>query len=286
MDIGFCGLGIMGSRMAANLARAGHDLTVWTRTTEKAERFAAEHRARAVADPSEVTGDVVITMVVDGDQVRGVSERLGDGDGRLLVDMSTIGPVAARDVAERATARGWRFVDAPVTGSSPKAEDGTLTIMAGGDAADIEQARPLFEAMGSLLVPTGPVGSGQLVKVLNNAVAAANTAAAAQALLVGKAAGADLDALVQVMNAGSGGSAVLALKAQPMLEHDFTTLFKAAHMLKDVRLALEEADGAGVPFPAAVGAGDALAAVVDDGQGDDDFAAMLVAYERDAGTRL
>jgi 3-hydroxyisobutyrate dehydrogenase-like beta-hydroxyacid dehydrogenase len=286
MHVGFCGLGIMGSRMAANLVRAGHELTVWTRTTEKARSWAAEHRATAVEDPADVRGEVVITMLVDGPQVLDVAGRLGRGDGRLLVDMSTIGPAAAREVAAHAGAQGWAFVDAPVTGSSPKAEDGTLTIMAGGEEADVERARPLLEAMGSLIVHAGPVGHGQLVKLINNAVAAANAAALAQGLLVASAAGADLDALVQVMGAGSGGSAILDLKARPMRDHDWTTLFKAEHMLKDVRLCLEEAERAGVPFPAAAEARGALSAVVGRGLGDADFAALLEAYEGATGRRL
>ena len=130
-------------------------------------------------------------------------------------------------------------MDAPVTGSSPKAEDGTLTIMAGGSPAAFERARPLFEAMGELIVHVGEVGQGQLVKVINNAVAAANTAVVAEALLAGKLAGADLDALVTVMRAGSGASAMLELKAGPMRAHDWSTLFKLEHMLKDLRLCLK-----------------------------------------------
>lgn len=278
MRVGFCGLGIMGSRMAANLVRAGHELTVWTRTADKGRDWAAAHGATFVEDPSDVVGDIVITMVVDGDQVRDVARRLGDGHGRLLVDMSTIGPDAAREVAAEAAERGWRFVDAPVTGSSPKAEDGTLTIMAGGDAADVEAARALFDAMGSLLVPTGPVGSGQLVKVLNNALAAANAAALAQALTVADAAGADLDALVRVVGAGSGGSVMLDLKAGPMRDRDFTTLFKTAHMRKDVDLCLDAAGRAGTSFPSAELAANALRSAEDQGHGDDDFASLIVAY--------
>lgn len=293
MTVTFLGLGIMGSRMAANLRKAGHDLRVWTHTPGKAQSWAAEHGATAAATPAEAAegADVVLSMVVDGEQVAAVLTGPGgaaDGaaENTLFCDMSTIGPADARAVAAALAARGMRFVDAPVTGSSPKAEDGTLTIMAGGDAADVEQARPLFDAMGSLVVHAGPVGDGQMVKVINNAVAAANTATAAQALLVGRATGVDLDALVQVMNAGSGGSAVLALKAGPMRAHDWTTLFKLEHMLKDVRLCLEEAQRAGAPFPAAAEARDALSAGMGRGLGDADFAALLESYEGFAGRRL
>ena len=286
--IGFAGLGIMGSRMAANLRRDGHALTVFNRTRQTAEAWAQEHDAQVADDPAALAqaSDVVITMVVDGPQVLALADQLGPGEGKLLVDMSTIGPAAAREVAAAAGQRGWRFVDAPVTGSSPKAQDGTLTIMAGGAEQDVARARPLLEAMGSLVLHVGPTGQGQTVKLINNAVAAANTATVAQALLVGSAAGADLDALVQVMGAGSGASAMLALKSGPMREHDYATLFKLEHMLKDVRLCLEEAAAAGVPFPAAADAGQALTAAAGRGHGDDDFAAVLEVFEGLAGRRL
>ena len=293
MNVAFLGLGIMGSRMAANLVRAGHELTVWNRTAEKAEAFAQEHGARVGATPREAAAeaDVVITMVVDAPQVATVlldpdGAARGARDGTLFVDMSTIGRTQTLWLAERLAQLGQRFVDAPVTGSSPKAEAGTLTIMAGGDAADVDRARPLFEAMGELVVHAGEVGQGQMAKVINNSVAAANTVALGEALLVGKATGVDLDALVQIMAAGSGGSAMLALKAGPMREHDWTTLFKLEHMLKDVRLCLEEGQAAGVPFPAAATAREVLTAAMGRDLGDADFAALLEVLEGLAGTTL
>jgi 3-hydroxyisobutyrate dehydrogenase-like beta-hydroxyacid dehydrogenase len=237
--------------------------------------------------PAEVAAasDVVISMVVDGPQVEAVLVPAAR-EGLLFVDMSTIGPEWTRRVAGQLAQRGARLVDAPVTGSSPRAKDGTLTIMCGGEDADVERVRPLLEAMGSLIVHAGPLGSGQGVKLINNAVAASNAATIAQALLAASAQDLDLDALVEVMSAGSGGSAVLALKAGPMRAHDYSTLFKLEHMLKDVRLCLDEAQAAGVPFPAAAATCDALAAAMGRGHGDDDFAAVLEAYEGFAGRRL
>ncbi|HEV2814038.1 MAG TPA: NAD(P)-dependent oxidoreductase [Solirubrobacteraceae bacterium] len=289
MNVAFLGLGIMGSRMAANLRDAGHDLVVWNRTRERAEAFGGA----VAATPAEAAAqaEVVITMVVDGPQVEAVL--LGDDgaahgarDGTLFVDMSTIGPTAARAIGAALTEGGMRFVDAPVTGSSPKAEAGTLTIMAGGDAPDVERARALFEAMGETIVHAGELGQGQMVKLINNALAAANTIAVAQALLAGRATGADLDALVAVMSAGSAGSAMLDLKAGPMRSHDYSTLFKAEHMLKDVRLCLEETQAAGVPFAVAADAREVLTATVGRGLGDADFAAVIEALEGLSGTRL
>jgi 3-hydroxyisobutyrate dehydrogenase-like beta-hydroxyacid dehydrogenase len=280
MRVGFCGLGIMGSRMAANLAAAGHEVTVFNRTREKADAWAARHGGRVAATPADAAdgADVLITMLVDGDQVAAALDGI---HGPLCVDMSTIGAEAARRLAA-----GRRFMDAPVTGSSPRAETGTLTIMAGGSADDFALAKPLFDVMGDTVLHVGPVGHGQTVKVLNNAVAAANAATLAQALVAGSALGVDLAALVEVMRGGSGGSAMLDLKAGPMLEHDWTTLFKLEHMLKDVRLCLEEAQAAGVPFPAAAEAGQLLAGGMGRGLADADFAAVLEVVEGLAGRRL
>ena len=293
MRIGFIGLGIMGSRMAANLAKAGHDLVVHNRTREKADAWVAGHGGEVAATPREAAerAEVVITMLVDASQVIGAligpdGAAEGAAEGALFVDMSTIGPTSARHLGESLQVRGIAFVDAPVTGSSPKAEAGTLTIMAGGEGADFERARALFEVMGEVVLHAGPLGNGQMVKLINNAVAAANAVTLAQALVVGKATGVDLDALVRVMQAGSGGSTMLSLKAGPMLEHDYATLFKLEHMLKDVQLCLEEAQAAGVPFPAAALARDLYAGAMGRGHAEDDFAAVLETVEGLAGVRL
>jgi 3-hydroxyisobutyrate dehydrogenase-like beta-hydroxyacid dehydrogenase len=288
--IGFYGLGIMGSRMAANLARAGFALTVATRTPGKAAAWAAEHGAAHADTSAELAAacDVLITMVVDGPQVRDVL--LGEhgavhraGEGLLCVDMSTIAPADTAAIGTELAAHGIRLVDAPVTGSSPRAEDGTLTIMCGGDAGDVARARPALDAMGSLVVHVGPLGAGETLKVINNAMAAANAAVLAEALVVASAAGVDLDAFEQVVGAGSGGSAMLALKAGPMRAHDYTTLFKTDHMLKDVGFCLEEAKSANVPFPSADHARGLLAEAVARGLADADFAALLDVVEQRAG---
>ena len=291
--IAFLGLGIMGSRMAANLRRAGHDLIAWTRTEGKADAWVGEHGGRASATPREAaaSASVVISMVVDGAQVKDVilgpdGAAQDAGPGTLFIDMSTIAPRDAVEIGEALAQRGLRYIDAPVTGSSPKAQDGTLTIMAGGEATDVQRARPLLDVMGALVVHVGASGQGQTVKIINNAVAAANAATLAQALIVASAAGVDLDAVEKVMGAGSGASAMLALKAGPMRAHDYATLFKTEHMLKDVRLCLDAAEAAGVPFPAAAAARDALAEAVARGHGDDDFAALLEAFEGLAGRRI
>jgi 3-hydroxyisobutyrate dehydrogenase len=291
--IGFLGLGIMGSRMAANVRRAGFELTVWTHTPGKAQRWAAEHDAVAAQSPAEVAraSDIVISMVVDGAQVasvllgeHGVAE--GAAPGLLCVDMSTIAPTDTRRIAAELAARGVRMLDAPVTGSSPRAEEGTLTIMVGGPPEDFARARPPLEAMGELIVHVGELGQGEMLKLINNALGAANAAALAEALLLARATGVDLDAFEQVAAAGSGASAQLTLKAGPMRAHDYSTLFKTAHLLKDVRLCLEEAQAAGVPFAAAGHARDLLTATMGRGHAEDDYAALIEAAEGLAGLRL
>jgi 3-hydroxyisobutyrate dehydrogenase len=293
MRVAFLGLGIMGSRMAANLVRAGFELTVWNRTAARAEAFSAGHGALLAATPAEAASasEIVVTMVVDGPQVEQLL--LGDGgvverapEGLLCIDCSTIGPTATRSIAERLAEQGVAMVDAPVTGSSPRAEDGTLTIMAGGSDEDFARGRPALEAMGELIVHAGPLGHGQMVKLVNNAVAATNAATVGQALLVAARGGVDLDALIEVMRAGSGGSAMLDLKSGPMRSHDYTTLFKLDHMLKDVRLCLEEGEAIGAPFPFAALTKEILAAASGRGLGEADFAALIEVLQGEAGSQL
>jgi 3-hydroxyisobutyrate dehydrogenase-like beta-hydroxyacid dehydrogenase len=294
-SIGFIGLGIMGSRQAANLRRAGYELTVYNRTRERADAWAAEHGAHVADSPREVAerSDVVITMVVDGPQVEallfaedGAVHGARAGGKHLFIDMSTIGPADARRIGAALRERGHAFVDAPVTGSAPRAEDGTLTIMVGGGEEDVARAMPLLEAMGELIVHVGDAGTGQQVKVLSNAVSAVNCATLAQSLVVGRRAGVDLEALLTVMGAGSANSTMLQLKGQPMLAHDFAPLFKLAHMLKDVRLCLDEAREAGAAFPAAALAGELYAAGAGRGLGEQDFAAVLEVVESLNDTRV
>ena len=181
--IGFLGLGIMGSRMAANVRRAGFELTVWTHTPGKAGAWATEHDAVAVDTPREVAqaSDIVVSMVVDGAQVTSVllGEDVGAqaaAPGLLRVDMSPIAPSDTRRIAARLAERGVRMLDAPVTGSSPRALQGTLTIMVGGPPEDFARVQPLLEAMGELIVHVGELGQGEMLTLINNAVGAANAA--------------------------------------------------------------------------------------------------------------
>ena len=281
--VAFLGLGIMGYPMAANLVRAGFDVVVWNRTHSRADSFVNEHEAELAESPRDAASraDVTITMVPDVPEVEEVlfssaaGAADGLGEGKLVIDMSTIAPSASISIGERLRARGVGFVDAPVTGSRPKAEDGSLTIMAGGEERDFERARPLFEAMGELVVHAGPQGHGSLVKLVNNTLAAINAAALAEALVFARAEGIDTGALLRVTAAGSGASRMLDLKAEPMLEADYEPLFKLEHMLKDVRHYLAEAERIGAPTQLGSVAERLYADAERRGLGERDFAAVI-----------
>ena len=285
--VAFCGLGIMGGPMAANLARAGFELSVYTRTREKADRFAAEHNnATAAGSPLEAAerASIVITMVPDAPEVEEVL--LGDNgavhglaEGALAIDMSTIAPTAARDIGERLGDDGVAFLEAPVSGSRPKAEDGTLTIMVGGERDDFERAGPLFDAMGERIVYVGPRGHAQLAKLLTNTMGAVHAAALAESVLAVERAGIDPDAFLEVAAGSAGNSTVLGLKGRPMFERDFTPLFKLEHMLKDVRHCLNEARALGVELRLGSLVEPLFAQSAAAGHGEEDFAAVIRALE-------
>jgi len=284
--VAFLGTGIMGSRMAANVAVGEFEVKVWNRTREKAEAVAELSGAGVASTPAEAAqgADAVITMVVDSPEVEAVL--FGDdgavgslGEGAIVIDMSTIAPTAATAIAGRLGDQGIAFIDAPVSGSSPKAEDATLTIMAGAADEDFKRALPLLESMGELIVHCGPVGHGQMVKLLNNTLAATNAAVLGEAIAVAERAGLDLDALSKVVGASSGNSTVFQLKAGPMIEHRYEPLFKLDHMLKDVRHCLNAAQELGAKTPVAEAAKSLYEAASGLGKGNDDFAAVIEAVE-------
>src|SRR4051795_9121994 len=288
--VAFLGLGIMGEPMAANLVKAGFEVIVWNRTETKARDFAGTYGAHPEPTPAaaaELAG-VTITMVPDGAQVEDVmfgehGAAEGMRRGALAIDMSTIAPSSSTSIGERLAAEGIGFLDAPVTGSRPKAEDGTLTIMAGGSEADFERGRPVLEAMGKLVVHVGPQGHGSVVKLLNNTTAAVNALAVAETLVAAQKAGVDTAKLREVMAAGSGGSAMLDLKAGPLLEHDFEPLFKLAHMLKDVRHCLAEAERLGARMRLGELAEADYSRADRKGLGEQDFAAVVEVVEEESG---
>jgi 3-hydroxyisobutyrate dehydrogenase-like beta-hydroxyacid dehydrogenase len=285
--IGFLGLGIMGRPMAANLAGAGFEVLAWNRTRERADELAAEvDGVTAVATAAEAgAAGIAISMVPDVPEVEEVL--LGDGgaadglpDGGLAVDMSTIAPTASRSIGKRLGERGFSFLDAPVTGSRPKAEDGTLTIMAGGPEAAFVRAQPAFEAMGELVLHVGPQGHGSMIKLINNTLAAVNAAGLAEGIVLAETAGLDVEKMLEVVGSGSGESAMRALKSESMVGGDFEALFKLEHMLKDVRYCIAEARKLGLQPAMAQAAEKYYSKAEVSGHGESDFSAVIEAIRR------
>lgn len=240
MNIAFLGLGAMGYPMARNLARR-HEVTVWNRTTEVAERHAKEHGTRHAASIRDCADlDAVITMFPTSREVDEVVDELAAHlrPGTIWIDMTSGDPVASPATAARLRERGIAFVDAPVTGGTPGAEAGTLTIMVGGSAADVARAMEVFSAMGAKIVHVGAVGSGHAIKAVNNAMLAAHLWIAAEGLLSLKQLGFDLKTALEVLNAASGRSFVTeGLLPKRLVDGEWPLTFRLSLLDKDVRIA-------------------------------------------------
>lgn len=249
--VGFVGIGIMGGGMARNLVAAGFDVTVWNRTKSKAE---AVEGATVAGSPRELAArcDVVLICVSDSADVEAVVS--GDDGilagltaGALVVDHSTISPTVTRELAAAVAEAGGSWVDAPVSGGSEGAANGSLSIMVGGEDSDVARAMPYLEAMGTTITHVGPVGSGQLVKIVNQMLVVINQLAVSESLLLAEAAGLDLNATLQAVTGGAAGSWMLANRGPQMVERDWRPGFTIDLQLKDLRLVLEAADELGVP---------------------------------------
>ena len=293
-QIGFIGLGIMGRPMARNLAKAGFGLVVHSRSRGPVDELVAEvPAAEAAASPAEVAAraKIVITMLPDSPDVRavvfgadGLAEAMGEG--HLLVDMSTIAPATAVEVGGALAARGARALDAPVSGGDKGAIAGTLSIMIGGAAEDVERARPLFAAMGKTIVHVGGPGAGQTVKACNQIVVALNYAAVSEALVLGAKAGVEPAKIVEVLSGGLAASRVLELRGPTMLKHDFAPGFRVNLHRKDLGIALATAKEQGVPLAATALVSQLYDAVAAAGHGDLDHSALLTVVEGLAGYEL
>jgi len=243
----------MGSGMAANLVAAGHDVTVWNRTRAKADAL----EGVTVADTPEAVASacpIVMLCVSDTPDVKEVvagddGVLAGLSDGTLVVDHSTISPSATRELAAAVADRGATWVDAPVSGGSEGAERGTLSIMVGGDAADVERARPYMEAFGRTITHVGDVGAGQTVKLVNQVLVVVNQLAASEGLMLAQAAGLDLSSALEAVEGGAAGSWMLSNRGPQMIERDWRPGFTIDLQQKDLRLVLEAADELGVPLP-------------------------------------
>lgn len=290
--IGFIGLGIMGSGMAANLIDKGHDVVVWNRTASRMRPLVASG-ATAASSPAEVARlcPLVMICVSDTPDVGAVlhnADGLLDGisDGSLAIDHSTISPEATAGFAAEVQALGAAWVDAPVSGGSEGAKHGTLSIMVGGDAGDVERARPLMEAFGTTITHVGPVGSGQKVKIVNQILVVGTQLAVSEALLFAQAAGLDLEATLGAVTGGAAGSWMLANRGPQMIVRDWRPGFTIDLQQKDLRLALEAADSVGAPIPGTALVFQLYRALQNQGLGGDGNHALVKALEKISGIEV
>jgi 3-hydroxyisobutyrate dehydrogenase len=278
--IGFLGLGTMGAAMAANLARAGFDLTAWNRTPGRAPEL-DELGVKRAATPADVAAasDVVVICVSDTPDVEAVL--FGPGGlaggarpGILVIDCSTISPAATRDFATRLAAGDVALVDAPVSGGSEGAQKATLTIFVGGRPEDVERARPVLAALGKTITRVGPIGSGQAVKAVNQVILAGTYLGVAEGIVLAMKSGLDVEQVVEALGGGAAQSWVLANRSGRMIANDYPLGFKVALHRKDLGIALELARELGAELPVADLAAEIETALMGDGHADDDMSAL------------
>jgi 2-hydroxy-3-oxopropionate reductase len=251
--VGFIGLGIMGQGMARNLLRAGCDLTVWNRTISKAEAVASEG-AKLASSPADLAAqcDVIIICVSDTPDVEAVlfgqnGAYQGVNAGALVVDCSTISPIRTQEFAKALAEKGVHMLDAPISGGSEGAAKGTLSIMVGGEADQVERAMPYLQAMGKTITHVGGNGAGQMVKLVNQILVANSMLALGEAFLFAQAGGLDLEKTLKAVEGGAAGSWTLSNRGPQVIKRDWRPGFMIDLQQKDVRLILDAADELGVP---------------------------------------
>jgi 2-hydroxy-3-oxopropionate reductase len=278
--IGLVGLGIMGKPMARNLLKAGHKLIVYDIVPQALDEIMSEgaEGARSGKEVGEKC-DFVITMVPNSPHVKaaifgenGIAE--GIKAGSLIVDMSSIDPGVSREVGTALKEKGVRFLDAPVSGGEPKAIDGTLAIMVGGDQSDFDEAKPIFDAMGSAVL-CGDIGAGQVTKLANQIVVALNIAALGEALTLSMKSGVDPDLVYQAIRGGLAGSTVMDAKAPMMMDRNFKPGFRISLHIKDLQNALSAGQNTGTPLPLTAMAMEMMQAIKIDGHLEADHSALV-----------
>ncbi|MGZ6260152.1 MAG: NAD(P)-dependent oxidoreductase [Candidatus Limnocylindrales bacterium] len=279
-SVGFAGLGTMGAAMAANLVRAGFPLSVWNRTPERAEPLATLG-AHVTTTPQELAASVavIVTCLSDTPDVEEVlfgpqGLAAGATPGALVVDCSTISPSASREFAGRLAAQGVAFVDAPVSGGSEGALNGTLTIMVGGAEDDVARARPILVAMGRTITHMGPVGAGQATKAVNQVIISGTYLGVAEGIVLALQAGLDVAKVVEALSGGAAQSWVLGNRSGRMIANDYPLGFKVALHRKDLGIALELARQVGASLPVAGLAAEVENGLIRRGHGDDDMSAL------------
>ncbi len=289
LTISFLGIGLMGKPMVNRLLDAGYRLTVWNRTMEKAQAFADS--ARVAASPADAVrgADVIITMLENGmvvDDVLYVSSAIESLASKVLViDMSSIEPGMARCHGERVADLGGEYLDAPVSGGTRGAESGTLSIMAGGSEEAFTRALPILAAMGKA-THIGPVGSGQLAKLANQAIVGITIGAVSEALLLAAKGGARPEKVREALLGGFAGSKILEQHGERMLARNFTPGAPARIQLKDLRMILDEARAEGLSLPLSQRVFEEYRALLASGHGELDHSGLLLELERLNGVRL
>ena len=251
--IGFIGLGIMGRGMVHNLLKAGFDLCIWNRTASRMTPL-LDQGAQAGSSPADVAAksDIILICVSDTPDVQtvisgneGVLSTLKPGS--LVVDMSTISPQVTKELGDLIESKGSYMLDAPISGGSEGAANGTLSIMVGGDNEQVKRAMPCFEAMGKTITHVGPRGAGQAVKLVNQILVVVTMLGVSEALLFAEASGLDLEQTLTAVSQGAAGSWMLSNRGPQVIERDWRPGFTIDLQQKDVRLVLEEADQIGAP---------------------------------------
>ncbi len=278
--IGFIGLGLMGRPMAKNLLKAGYSLVVHNRSQGPVQDLVAAG-AKAASSPADVArqAGVIITMLPDGPDVQlvlagpnGVFEGLRQGS--VLIDMSTISPVIAKELAAEAARRGASMLDAPVSGGEIGAINATLSIMVGGDAATLERVRPILAAMGKNIVHIGESGAGQLCKACNQLVIGGSLAAVSEAFALARKAGVDPAKVREALLGGFAASRVLEVHGERMLQNNWKPGFRAKLYHKDYKIVMNAAGAYDVPMPVSAVVAQLVSALVAEGRGDDDYSAL------------
>ncbi len=285
MNIGFIGLGIMGRPMAKNLIKAGYKLTVYDKFAPLDDLVAlgaaGADSNKAVAEKS----DLVITMLPNSPHVKeavlgsgGVIE--GCRSGQIVVDMSSIAPAVSQDLEAALKAKGVAFLDAPVSGGEPKAIDGTLAIMAGGDQKTFDTVKPVLEKMGASVVLTGNVGAGNVTKLANQIIVALNIAAVSEAFVLAAKSGVDPVKVFDAIKGGLAGSTVMNAKVPMILDGNFKPGFRVELHVKDLQNALDTGHKVNAPLPLTANVMETLQALTVDGMGKNDHSAIIRFYEK------
>jgi 3-hydroxyisobutyrate dehydrogenase-like beta-hydroxyacid dehydrogenase len=290
--IGFIGIGLMGQHMARHLLEAGHPLTVWNRTKNKAQALLSAGAAWADSPKTLAqNSEVVITMLTDSAASEAVS--CGPGGilegthaGLILIDMGSIAPEMSRSIAERARVKGIRMLDAPVTGNPKVAAAGKLGIMVGGPTETFNACLPIFEKMAAKIVYAGENGMGTTLKLINNLILGVAIEAVSEALVLAAKAGIDPQKVVDITSVGGARTGAMETRGPRMIRRDFSPGFSTSNMYKDLTSVMKLADECGVSLPATAITWDILRAAKTQGKGDMDSCCVMTVLETLAQTEV